>query len=297
MPILTALALLLGRMLGQSDAPERATWCWIAARQDAGLPRNTSSASFASEAAPASFSSAPPAASAPASSASSSSSGGALAWPRLLLEQSLSLQHSSSSSSVPFISRGDGADNRWVQVSVFYLPLLLAFALNVVIYVRVGRTFRRMARSGSVDAAKERVIQLRFMSYLLVFLAVWFLPLLHRTLELAGYDPQWLRLAHTATQCSMGWLNGLVYGCNEKTLKPYREALGCSLFRGIQLSPSRRNRQPACDGGGCGNGGGGSSSSSGSGNTASLLGSHQTVVHLRFDDAASTSTKAAAGGV
>jgi hypothetical protein len=99
-----------------------------------------------------------------------------------------------------------------------------------------------MARRGAVDAAKERMIQLRLRLYLLVFILVWTIPLVHRTLELLHYDPEWLQLTHTATQCSMGWLNCLVYGCNEATLKPYREAfsqLGCSLWSGLQLSPLR----------------------------------------------------------
>ena len=151
---------------------------------------------------------------------------------------------------MPFISDGAGADDRWIQLVAFYVPLLLAFALNAAIYIRVGRTFRRMARSGAVDAAKERVIQLRLRLYLLIFLCVWALPLAHRSLELAGYDPQWLRLGHTVTQCSMGWLNGLVYGCNEATLRPFRDAfgqIGCSLLRGIQLTPVgwRRSRDAA----------------------------------------------------
>jgi len=87
------------------------------------------------------------------------------------------------------------------------------------------------------------MIQLRLRLYLLVFLLVWSAPLAHRAAQLAGYDPAWLRLLHTVTQCSMGWLNCLVYGCNEATLKPYRErfaSLSCSLF-GLQLHRLRRS--------------------------------------------------------
>ena len=193
---------------------------------------------------------------------------------------------------MPFISDGAGADDRWIQLVAFYVPLLLAFALNAAIYIRVGRTFRRMARSGAVDAAKERVIQLRLRLYLLIFLCVWALPLAHRSLELAGYDPQWLRLGHTVTQCSMGWLNGLVYGCNEATLRPFRDAfgqIGCSLLRGIQLTPSaaacptRSPRRRAVVGSASlgGGGGGARCGDVSSSFTASLLGSQ---VGLRVDE-------------
>ena len=36
---------------------------------------------------------------------------------------------------------------RWLQLAVFYLPLVLAFAFNLVTYVRVGRSFSRMVRA------------------------------------------------------------------------------------------------------------------------------------------------------
>ena len=90
------------------------------------------------------------------------------------------------------------------------------------------------------------MIQLRLRLYLLVFSVVWAIPIVHRTLQLigcAGCDPEWLRLLHTATQCSLGWLNTLVYGCNEATLRPYRDALShfsCNLLAGLQLSGGRR---------------------------------------------------------
>jgi hypothetical protein len=132
------------------------------------------------------------------------------------------------------VAGGGGADDRWVQLVAFYAPLFLAFVFNLLVYLRVIAAFRKLADDGAVDAAKERMIQLRLRLYLLVFLAVWILPLAHRTCqELLGVDPAWLRLAHTATQCSMGWLNCLVYGCNEATLKPYREAIAqfsCTFF-------------------------------------------------------------------
>ena len=63
-------------------------------------------------------------------------------------------------------------------------------------YVRVGRAFRRMARDGAVDAAKERLIQLRLRLYLLVFVLVWAVPLAHRLLELGGVDTEWLQVVH-----------------------------------------------------------------------------------------------------
>lgn len=131
------------------------------------------------------------------------------------------------------LSGGGGADARWVQLACFYAPLLVAFLFNMITYIRVGGAFQRMVREGAVEASKERVIQLRLRLYLGVFLVVWLAPLVHRAAELVGGDATWLRLLHTATQCSMGWLNGLVYGCNEATLKPYRDVvsqLSCSLL-------------------------------------------------------------------
>ena len=256
-PLALAAALFFGGMLGQSDDPHRATWCWIAEHAGSHHRGNGTSAAAAP----------PPPSRAPRKGAH-----------------------------VPFISDGAGADDRWIQLVAFYVPLLLAFALNAAIYIRVGRTFRRMARSGAVDAAKERVIQLRLRLYLLIFLCVWALPLAHRSLELAGYDPQWLRLGHTVTQCSMGWLNGLVYGCNEATLRPFRDAfgqIGCSLLRGIQLTPVgwRRSRDAALSSsssravvGSASLGGGGGGARRGdvsSSFTASLLGSQ---VGLRVDE-------------
>jgi len=136
---------------------------------------------------------------------------------------------------------------RWLQICVFYLPLAFAFAFNLVTYLRVGRAFRQMAAAGTVDAAKERMVQLRLRLYLLVFVAVWAAPLVHRTLELFRCDPGWLRVLHTVTQCSMGFLNCLVYGCNEATLRPYRSAMSsirCTLCAGLQLTRLQPRRAP-----------------------------------------------------
>jgi len=134
---------------------------------------------------------------------------------------------------------------RWVQLGVFYAPLVLAFGFNLVTYMQVGHAFSSMARVGAVDATSEHQIQLRLRLYLLVFLVVWTPGLIHRTAQALGYDPTWLQLAHTMSSCSMGSLNCLVYGCNEASLRPYKEAInriGCSLL-GIQLSFNRRARQ------------------------------------------------------
>ena len=160
----------------------------------------------------------------------------------------------SNASHVPLISDGGGGDARWVQLLAFYVPLALAFAFNLITYVRVGSAFRRMVREGAVEAAKERMIQLRLRLYLAVFLLVWLAPLTHRALELFGAgEMPWLRLLHTATQCSMGWLNALIYGCNEATLRPYRDALSslsCSLLELTRLRPFRRERSNSITSGG-----------------------------------------------
>lgn len=164
LPLVIALTLLLCHRLGPADEP-REVWCWIAS--NSGPANQTSNGSVTT------------------------------AEGALEVEERGARSHH-----VPFIS-GGGSDSRYVQLLVFYLPLLLAFAFNLGTYLRVGSAFRRMARDGSVDASKERMIQLRLRLYLLVFLIVWALPLAHRTLELFGIDPEWLRIAHTATQCSM----------------------------------------------------------------------------------------------
>ena len=185
---------------------------------------------------------------------------------------------------------GAGEDSRWVQLVVFYVPLALAFAFNLGTYIRVGGAFRRMAREGAVDAAKERMIQLRLRMYLLVFILVWALPLAHRSLQLAGYHMEWLRIAHTATQCSMGWLNCLVYGCNEATLRPYRDALSslsCSLFNGLQLS--RLTRRGAGPGrydtyGSCGGLAEASAAMLGGGQTSAMRPGNQALDHSQVVD-------------
>ena len=134
-------------------------------------------------------------------------------------------------------------DLRWRQLGLFYLPLALVFVLNLASYVRVGRAFARLAREGVVDAAKEHQVQIRIRLYLLVFLVVWAPPLAHRLLQAFGVDPFWLRLLHTVSQCSMGSLNCLVYGCNRATLGAYRHAierLSCSVLGGgLQMSRGR----------------------------------------------------------
>jgi hypothetical protein len=149
---------------------------------------------------------------------------------------------------IPYIVSG-GGDSRWVQLVAFYIPLLLAFAFNLVTYLRVGAAFRRLANEGAVDAAKERMIQLRLRLYLLVFLVVWAFPLAHRFAEFFSgerIDPLWLQICHTVCQCSMGFFNALVYGCNEATLKPYREVLTSLYSTCVELfpasTPSRRRR-------------------------------------------------------
>ena len=69
-------------------------------------------------------------------------------------------------------------------------------------------------------------MQLRLRLYLLVFVFVWTVPLVHRTQELvSSTSPEWLQVLHAATGGRvMGLLNSLVYGCNDKTLRPYRSA-------------------------------------------------------------------------
>jgi len=144
------------------------------------------------------------------------------------------------------VEEGPKHGTRWLQFCVFYLPLALAFAFILVTYVRVGQAFSRMVRDGEIDATKEQKIQLRLRLYLLVFFTVWAPPLVHRFLEALpiDVDPFWLRVLHTATQCSMGSLNCLVYGCNKATLRPTREALRrCSLLSGLQLT-SWKSRRP-----------------------------------------------------
>jgi hypothetical protein len=136
---------------------------------------------------------------------------------------------------------------RAAQLGVFYVPLAFAFVFNLAMYFQVGRAFTKMAYDGAVDAANEQQIQVRLRLYLLVFLVIWAPPLAHRTAQAFGYDPVWLRLLHTVSSCSMGALNCLVYGCNEATLRPYKEALqslGCSRF-GIRLALGRRPRPMA----------------------------------------------------
>ncbi len=131
---------------------------------------------------------------------------------------------------------------RSLQLVTFYLPLVFAFAFNLVCYVRVGRAFGRMAADGEVPADKEAQVQMRLRMYLAAFIAVWTLPLAHRALQLFGFDPPWLRVAHAATQCSMGALNCLAYGCNDATLRPYKMTLARlreACDRGIQLGRRR----------------------------------------------------------
>lgn len=176
-PTALALVLLLSGQLGPADEP-RVAWCWISS--NAG-PRHANH-----------------------TTAGNGGGGGDGAL------------HAGRGGAVPFLA-GGGADSRWVQLVSFYAPLVAACVVNLCTYLRVGSAFRRMAREGVVDASKERMIQLRLRLYLLVFLLVWSAPLAHRAAQLAGYDPAWLRLLHTVTQCSMGWLNCLVYGCNEAT--------------------------------------------------------------------------------
>ena len=84
-------------------------------------------------------------------------------------------------------------DARELQLLAFYLPLVLAFAFNLVAYVQVGRAFGRMAREGAVAADKEAQVQLRLRLYLAAFLVVWIAPLVHRALQIFDIDPHWLR--------------------------------------------------------------------------------------------------------
>ena len=114
--------------------------------------------------------------------------------------------------------------SRWVQLGVFYVPLVAAFGLSVLVYVRVGRAFSQLAVAGAVDAGKEWMVQLRLRLYLLVFVLVWLMPVVDTTVQLCtSGSPFWLQLLHAATGGRiMGLLNSLVYGCNDKTLQPYR---------------------------------------------------------------------------
>jgi hypothetical protein len=139
--------------------------------------------------------------------------------------------------------------SRWVQVGVFYLPLVVAFGVSVFVYLRVGRAFRQLAVAGAVDAGKEWMVQLRLRLYLLVFVLVWLVPVVDSTVQLcAPTSPFWLQLLHAATGGRiMGLLNSLVYGCNDKTLQPYR--LGATRLRQRLASlPATRAAPGACAG-------------------------------------------------
>lgn len=139
--------------------------------------------------------------------------------------------------------------SRWVQVGVFYIPLVVAFGVSVLVYFRVGRAFRQLAVAGAVDAGKEWMVQLRLRLYLLVFVLVWLVPVVDSTVQLcASTSPFWLQLLHAATGGRiMGLLNSLVYGCNDKTLQPYR--LGATRLRQRLASlPAVRAAPGACAG-------------------------------------------------
>lgn len=139
--------------------------------------------------------------------------------------------------------------SRWVQVGVFYIPLVVAFGVSVLVYLRVGQAFRQLAVAGAVDAAKEWMVQLRLRLYLLVFVLVWLVPVVDSTVQLcASTSPFWLQLLRAATGGRiMGLLNSLVYGCNDKTLQPYR--LGATRLRQRLASlPVARAAPGACAG-------------------------------------------------
>ena len=143
--------------------------------------------------------------------------------------------------------------SRWLQVGLFYIPLVVAFGVSVLVYLRVGRAFRQLAVAGAVDAGKEWMVQLRLRLYLLVFVLVWLVPVVDSTVQLcASSSPFWLQSLHAATGGRiMGLLNSLVYGCNDKTLQPYR--LGATRLRQRLASlpaslPAARSAPGACGG-------------------------------------------------
>ena len=45
--------------------------------------------------------------------------------------------------------------NRW------QVPIVLAFTFNAVVYLRVSAAFRKLGAQGTVEARKERLVQLR----------------------------------------------------------------------------------------------------------------------------------------
>ena len=55
---------------------------------------------------------------------------------------------------------------------------------------------------------------------------MWLAPLVERTWQLidAATLPPPLRVASTLTGCSFGLLNAMAYGCNDKTLRPWKDA-------------------------------------------------------------------------
>lgn len=140
-----------------------------------------------------------------------------------------------------WIAGGASSSRRagWAQLLVFYVPLVLAFAFNAAVYLRVSAAFRKLGARGDVEASKERVVQLRLRLYLLVPLVVWSAPLADRTAQLIspGLDLFPLRLLAAATAPGMGLLNALVYGCNAKTLAPYRQVLRAAWTRAWMLPP------------------------------------------------------------
>ena len=111
-----------------------------------------------------------------------------------------------------WIAGGAGASRPradWAQLGVFYIPLVLAFGANVVVYLRVSSAFGALSAEGAVDPSKgqargsthasrsrgprrvpsrpgrmrAQMVQLRLRLYLGVFILVWLPPLVHRTLQ------------------------------------------------------------------------------------------------------------------
>ncbi|GJD10831.1 hypothetical protein Gasu2_49990 [Galdieria sulphuraria] len=124
-------------------------------------------------------------------------------------------------------------ENSW-KFALFYVPLFILLAINVVVYVVIviivykryrsmlglRKSFYPAATTRSTFARQTIFWALRVSLYLMVFIVTRIGSLINRFYELThqGYSPFGLMVLHAVTQSLQGFLFGLIYIYHERAL-------------------------------------------------------------------------------
>eukprot|EP01104_Vermistella_antarctica_P019629 TRINITY_DN7795_c0_g1_i1.p1 TRINITY_DN7795_c0_g1~~TRINITY_DN7795_c0_g1_i1.p1 ORF type:complete len:349 (-),score=33.02 TRINITY_DN7795_c0_g1_i1:63-1109(-) len=137
---------------------------------------------------------------------------------------------------LPYIGLTYGRDGVWCWIDqsttmgmvwtyfAFYVPLWCAIVVVVVLYIltlRAVRTaFGALRRSAKSDGEHHQKGMRRLYTYPVIFVLIWIIPTIDQiVVTTTGRSHFWLALPHAILASSQGFLNAMVWGCNERVIR------------------------------------------------------------------------------